>query len=171
MAKERVIKLTNDGKRKAQSGIEKSTGTGDAGKFVVTTSTGRLDESIMPVGFGDEVKILEATEPITAGKYVNIYNVAGVGKIRNADASTGKKADGFIVEGVAIGATVKVFTEGINNALTGLTPGADYYLSSTNPGEATTIPPTSTGNILQRIGKALSVKEMNFESSEIIEIA
>jgi hypothetical protein len=148
-----------------------STGPGDAGKIVALDATGRLDSSVMPVGIGADVKVLLAAENLAAGDFVNIFNDGGVAKVRKADATTvGKEANGFVLSAVTAGGYATVYFEGTNNQLSGLTPGLMYFLS-TVAGSVTSTPPSGSGNIVQKVGRALSATEINFEPSDPIVLA
>lgn len=154
------------------SGTQASTGVADAGKIVALDDSGRLDASLMPVGVGADVVVLPATEAIAAGRLVNIYDAAGTTSVRLADASVpGKPADGFVLAAVASGASGPIYKEGTNTQLTGLTGGNDLYLSATTPGTVTAAPPTTGGQVIQRVGKALGTTAADFERGQPITIA
>ncbi len=137
-----------------------SAGAGNAGEVVALDSTGRLDNSVLPVGVGADTKIIEASENIGAGKYVNIFDDAGTAKIRLASNDSGRDAHGFLKDAVLSAANGTVFFEGPNDDLTGLTIGARYYLSTA--GGVTATPPTSPGaTISQFVGIAVSATEIN----------
>lgn len=149
-----------------------STGTADAGKIVALSSTGRLDESVLPVGVGADTKLIQASENLAAGDFVNIWSDSGTAKVRKADASTaGKEANGFVLAAVTAGNNATVYFEGTNNQLSSLTPGLMYFLSATTPGTVTTTPPSGSGNIVQKVGRAISTTEINFEPSDPIVLA
>jgi hypothetical protein len=148
-----------------------STGSGDAGKIVALDATGRLDNSLLPVGVGADTKVLPASENLVAGDFVNIWNDSGTVKVRKADATTaGKEANGFVLSAVSAGSNATVYFEGTNNQLSGLTGGAMYFLSTT-AGGVTSTPPSGAGNIVQKIGRALSATEINVEFSDPIVLA
>lgn len=50
-------------------------------------------------------------------------------------------------------------SSGVLAGLSGLTAGATYYLSAATAGAMTTTPPSSTGQYVVRLGKALSTTE------------
>jgi len=148
-----------------------STGATDAGKIVALDSTGRLDNSLMPVGVGADTKVLPASEALAAGDFVNIFNDAGTVKVRKADATVaGKEANGFVLSAVTAGNDATVYFEGTNNQLSGLTGGSVYFLSTT-AGAVSSTAPSSSGNVVQRIGRALSATEINVEFSTPIVLA
>lgn len=140
-----------------------SAGAANGGDIVGLADNGKLDPSVIPPGIGEVVYSAEASEAISAGEFVQIFDDGGTTKIRKADATTsGKECFAFILDNVTLGGTVNVYYEGVNNKLSGLTPGASYYLSDT-AGLATTTPPTASGSVLQFLGRAISETEMIFE--------
>lgn len=148
-------------------GLQTSAGAADGGKIVALDDTGRLSSTMMPVGVGADTVSLPATENIAAGRYVNIYDAAGTTSVRLADASTpGKPADGFVLSAVTTGQQALVYKEGTNTQLTGLTGGADLFLSASTPGAATPTPPSTGGQIVQRVGKALGATSADFQRGE-----
>lgn len=152
-------------------GIQTSAGAGNAGDIVALDDTGRISTTMMPVGVGADTKSLPATENLAAGDHVNIYDASGTTSIRKADASTnGKPADGYVLSAVTSGQNGLVYKEGTNTQLTGLTGGNDLYLSTT-PGQVSATPPSATGNVVQRVGKALSATESDFERGMPVTLA
>lgn len=144
-----------------------SAGVGNAGDIVALDSSGKIDNSILPVGIGADTKTLPSFENLAAGDFVNIFNDAGTVKVRKADASsTGKEADGFVLSAVTAPANAVVYFEGTNTQQTGLTGGSRYYLSASSPGTATTTPPSTSGNVVQYLGRALSATEISFEGTD-----
>jgi hypothetical protein len=133
---------------------------------------GRLDVSWMPVGVAPEVNVCDATETLSAGDFVNLFLSGGVIKCRKADATTnGKPAHGFVLGAVTSGTSATVYRiSNTNTSLTGLTIGADYYLSTT-AGGVTTTPPSTAGNIVQYLGRASSDTELVFENTMTVEVA
>jgi hypothetical protein len=143
------------------SGLVISAGAGDAGKIPQLDSNGRLDNSVMPSGIGADTALIAASENLAAGDFVNIHNSTGA-KARKADATTsGKEAHGFVLAAVTSGQNATVFFEGRNNQVSGQTPGNVFL--STSPGLATATAPSSSGNVVQRLGVAVSATEINFE--------
>lgn len=141
-------------------GVQTSAGAGDAGKLASLDSTGRWDVTMMPVGIGPDVKLHPASENLTAGNFVNIWDDAGTLKVRKADATVaGKEADGYVLANVTSPADATVYFDAINSALSALTLGAVYYLSTT-PGAATATAPSASGNVVQELGKAVSATEI-----------
>ncbi|WP_280503918.1 hypothetical protein [Nocardia farcinica] len=148
---------------------DSSAGAGSAGEIVALDSNGRIDSSMMPVGIGADTASIEASENLAAGDFVNIHNSTGA-KVRKADASTaGKHAHGFVLSAVSSGANATVYFEGTNTQVTSMTPG-DVFLSTT-PGIATSTPPSSTGNVVQRLGVATGTTAINVEAGQPIVLA
>ncbi len=152
--------------------ITTSSGATDAGKIIATNSEGVIDESLLPAGIGEEVLSVTASENLSAGNLVNLWNDGGTLKVRKADASGGfsKKCDGFVKDSVSTGQSVNVYFTGKITGLSGLTIGSRYWLSAT-PGGVTTTIPTTSGYIAQCVGKAISATEIVFEKGEPIERA
>lgn len=149
-----------------------SAGTADAGKLVALGANGKLDQSMLPTGIGADVKILPASEALAAGDLVNVWVSAGAAKVRKADGSVpGKEAVGFVLSSVSAGGNATVYFEGTISGLTGLTPGANVFLSAATPGKATQTPPAAAGNVVQLIGKAISATEVSFEPAAPIKLA
>jgi hypothetical protein len=139
-----------------------SAGAGDSGKLAALDGAGRLDSSVLPVGIGADTQSIQASENLSAGDIVNIWNNTGA-RVRKADATTaGKEAHGFVLSAVTSGANATVYFEGSNTSVTGLTPGV-LFLATTAGGVTATAPSTS-GNIAQRVGFATGATTMNFQS-------
>lgn len=145
-----------------------STGVANAGDIVALDDTGHLDASLMPVGFGTDVKPLVASEALSAGNLVNVWSSAGTEAVRKADATTeGKPCDGYVLDTVTSGATVSVYFGRKITGLTGIVPGARYYLSKT-PGGFTATPVSGVGAVDQLIGKGISATEIAFEPDDYV---
>lgn len=151
------------------NGTTSSAGAGSAGKTPVLDGAGRLDVTMMPVGVDVAVAVMTASEALVAGNFVNVWNSTGP-KIRKADAvAAGKEAHGFVLSAVASGATGTVYFEGTNTAVTGQTPGV-VYLSAT-AGLATASAPSAAGQVVQRLGIAISATDIQFEPALSIVLA
>ena len=144
-----------------------STGAPNDGDLVALDSTGKLDESVLPVGVGPDVKVLEASEALVAGDYVNIWNDGGTEKVRKADNSNSREAHGFVKEAFAAAATATVFFEGPNNSLAGIVPGTRYYLGTA--GAAVTAPPSApAAQIHQLLGTGMDSTSINTDIDDCI---
>lgn len=142
-----------------------SAGAGDAGKIVALNGSGVIDATMMPPGIGADAKTFTASEAIAAGDIVNIHDATGA-KCRKADATTsGKPAVGFAQSAIANGASGTITFEGVLTGLSGLTTGATYYLGTT-AGAITATAPTGSGNIVQKVGTAISATELSFEPGD-----
>lgn len=145
-----------------------STGAGNAGDVVALDAGGKLDVSVLPTGIGPDVVVIEASENLGAGDFVNIYESAGSVYVRRADASApnaGEIAHGFVLNNVNSGDNATVYFEGPNGQLSGLTPGTTYALSSTTPGGVVPLSSATTtaGESLQILGVATSTTSINVE--------
>lgn len=148
--------------------ITTSAGAADAGKVPALDGGGKWDITMMPNGIGVPTITLLASEALTAGNYVNLWNDGGVPKMRKADGATGKRADGFVKAGVASGASGTAYGPGaINDQLSGLT-AVPQRLSVTVPGAMQTTITTTTGHIYQELGIPHSATAMVFRPSEPI---
>lgn len=141
-----------------------SVGAADAGKIPALGDNGKLDMSVLPPGVGQQVSVITASEALTAGNFVNIWSDSGTAKVRKADNSNGRQADGFVIAGVASDAEATVYPlDGVNSALTGLAPGGMYWLGTAGAATATPLDATDVANankINQQLGKALSATEL-----------
>lgn len=155
----KVVSISSTGEHVEVSGVSTSAGTPSAGQLVQLGADGKVDISILPNGIGADAVQFVASEAITAGAFVNI---ASDGRIRNASAtSSAMKAHGYVQDNIAQGASGTVYFDDSNTKLSGLTPGADYFLSAATPGGVTTNPPTTAGQILQKLGSAVSASTIH----------
>ena len=149
--------------------ISSTSGVTDASKIVQTGADGRLDASLMPPSITGQVKVLPASEALTAGELVNIWSDAGTIKVRKADASNSRLAVGYVAAGVLSGADASIYVEGIMTGLTGFVPGLAWLGDA---GAITQTPPSSgSGGISQIVGTCLSATEMEFEANDPIYLA
>lgn len=149
-----------------------NSGAGDSGKTVVRDTNGRIDLTDMPVGIGVEVATITAVGALAAGDWVNVYAATGV-KCRKADATVaGKEANGFVLAAVTDGNSALVYGPSqTNTQLTGLTPGEMYWLSTTAGLGVATTPPSGSGNVVQRLGKATSSTTIVFMPDDPVTLA
>lgn len=148
-----------------------STGVAEAGDLVALDSTGKLDISVLPVGIGADTASILASENLSAGDYVNIWNNGGTANIRLADNSNSRPAHGFVLAVVTSGNNGTVYFEGSNTQLSGLTIGARYYLDTA--GNATATAPTIGGGaaISQLLGIAISATAVNTDIDDHVVLA
>lgn len=139
--------------------------TSTVDSLVATGADGKIDVSFLPAGVGADTKVIVASEALASGDWVNIHISSGI-KVRKADATTaGKRVQGFVLANVLSAGNATVYLRGINNALSGLTPGSEYFLSTT-PGAASLTVPSTTGNLIQPIGPALSATELLYTDGQ-----
>lgn len=158
-----------NGRIKEVLGLSTSAGSADAGKIPELDGSGRLDSSMMPVGFGSETKVIQASENLAAGDFVNVFNSTGL-RVRKADASNGRIAHGFVLNSVTSGQNATVYYGNLNTAVSGLTIGNELYLSGSTAGTVTATPPSTSGHIVQRLGVATGTTEMLVEIQTPIEL-
>ena len=151
--------------------VENSTGAADAGKLVALDDTGKLKDSLLPAQSGSTLIKAVASEAVTAGSLLNLWNNGGILSVRLANASIGRKAVGFTTQTKSSGQTVDVIMGGIMEGLSNITPSANYFLSATVPGSFGTTPPSSVGHISQTIGVGADVTSLMFNPQDPIKIA
>lgn len=141
-----------------------SAGAGDSGKLPALDGAGKLDTSFMPTGIGADTASITASEALSAGDLINIWDSTGTFKVRKADATTsGKEAHGFVLSAVSSGASATVYFEGSNTGKTGLSPGKQFL--STTAGGCTTTAPSGSGNVVQVVGFATSATVINMQAT------
>lgn len=151
-------------------GVQTSAGAGNAGDIVALDDTGRIDNSMMPVGIGADTAVIDASEGLAAGDWVNVWNDTGTAKVRKADATTaGKEVNGFVLAAVTSGNPATVYFEGTNTQVSGQTPGPVYLQTTAGTGGPTA--PSASGNLVQQVGVALSATSVNFERNAPVVLA
>lgn len=173
----KYISLNNEG----DEVLEQATRVGGLNyknKIVMTNETGKLDPSLFPAGIGSGTgnsntssfpTDLLSLEYITSGSFVNILDDQGMQKIRLAKADDiNRKAHGFVKDSVLPGDRVKVFIRGQIENQSGLIPGKDYFLSTSNLGGFTDTPPTSGERLWQKIGYGLEESILQVEIQQPI---
>jgi len=156
--------------------IDTSTGASDSGKLVETDSNGKIDSSFLPTQ--DSGISVVTSENLAAGDFVNIYNNAAVATARLADADSStvsggiptKECVGYVTAASTSPAANTVYTEGINDALSGLTIGDRYYLDESSGGTAGGVTSTapSGGDVVQYLGIAVAADSIIFEPANSI---
>lgn len=142
--------------------------TSGAEVVVMTLPSGRLDQSIMPVGIGVDAVNIEASEALSANDTVNIHFVTGAARVRRADASNGRTAHGYVTQSCLVGEQVLVYREGTNAGVAGLT-GPKVYLGAA-PGSSVSTPPVGDGVIQQLIGTAHAADAYYFSASRPVHL-
>jgi len=169
MAAKKFLRLIN-GVITEVFGIQTSAGAANAGDVLVLDDTGRIDNSMMPVGIGADTAVVDASEGLAAGDWINIWNDIGTAKVRKADATTaGKETNGFVLAAVISGNPATVYFDGTNTQVTGQTPGPVYLQTTAGTGGATI--PSASGNVVQQIGVAVSATAVNFERNTPVVLA
>ncbi len=168
MAAKKFLRLIN-GVLTEIFGVQTSAGAGNAGDLVSLDDSGRIDNSMMPVGIGADTATITASETLAAGDWVNVWDNSGA-KVRKADATTaGKEAHGFVLSAVTSGNPATVYFEGTNTQVTGQTPGPVYLQTTAGTGGATI--PSASGNVVQHIGVAVSATAVSFEAQPPVTLA
>lgn len=161
------------GKTKLKEATTTSTGATEAGDIVALDASGKLDASLLPVGVGPDVKLVEASEAISAGDYVNLFDDAGTVKVRLADNSNGREAHGWVKAAFAPTETATVYFEGPNEDVASGTAGQRAYLGET--GAVLTSPldsdlPANVGKIHQYLGTYIDTNSINTDIADCIEL-
>jgi hypothetical protein len=134
-------------------------------RFTDTSAYSAINFPLMsPISTSNVIKTI-ASETLTAGQVVNLFNSAGVAKIRKADKSNGRRADGYILQNYVSNDTAYMYVNGENPYCSGLTVG-DVYLSTAGGYSST---PGSTGHLSQRVGFALSTSKLLVQLGEPIQ--
>ena len=168
MAAKKFLRLVN-GVLTEIFGVQTSAGAGIAGDLVSLDDSGRIDNSMMPVGIGADTSTISASETLAAGDWVNVWNNSGA-KVRKADATTaGKEAHGFVLAAVTSGNPATVYFEGTNTQVSGQTPGPVFLQTTAGVGGPTV--PSASGNVVQQIGVAVSATAVNFERGAPVTLA
>lgn len=149
-----------------------SAGAGDSGKIVALAADGKIDSTMLPVTEGQDSLAVTVSEAggLAAGDMVNIFDSTGP-KVRLADASNGRVCHGFVKAAHADASTATVFKEGTDTDITGMTPGANQFLSNVTPGAVTETAPVTSGHIVQKVGVAFAATDMDFEPQQAITLA
>jgi hypothetical protein len=135
-------------------------GAGNAGKIVaLNDTTGLLDASMIP-GTNAFADFTVGTTTVANGDLVYIAPATGLVELAKADADA-TKSQGFVLVGNTTGNTVTVYFEGENTAVSGQTPGTEYYLSAATAGKVTATPP-SNPNFIQPVGFSVTATRMHY---------
>lgn len=122
-------------------------------------------------GSGIDPELLPAGEALAAGDYVNLYLDAGTVKARKAGGSGKYPAHGFVKAAVSAAATASVYPLSMtNDALSSLTAGTTYYLSTSTAGQVQATAPATSGALRQELGVAISANEILHTNSLPVEL-
>ena len=108
-------------------------------------------------------------------------SAAGTVDLAQADALPTVEVLGIVKEDIAAAASGSIQTDGIIEATTaqwdsvtgqvgGLTAGSIYYLDPDTAGNLTIVAPTTIGDFVARIGKAISTTELEISITQPIEL-
>lgn len=169
MSGKKYVKLNATGDLEEESSVQSSAGVADAEKIVALDNQGMIDESMLR---SSEVVELEASETLTAGDIINIWDDGGTPKVRKAtNTGIATKAMGFVRDGIASESTGKVYFEGKVTGLADLTPGKEYFLGVAGAIVDNSALPSTTSSIVQKLGKAYSANAFTFEVQQMIILA
>ncbi len=170
MAKYKTI--NNNGIDALGNTVTTSSGVVDADKIPSLNAAGKFDSSLFDSSVGEDIIYVVCSENLSAGDFVNFWNDSDTPKVRKADAGNGRNGTGFVDAAYTSGDNCKVFTQGTNVNLSGLTTGTNYFLSTTAGQVSATAPDmNTTGNIIQILGVAISATAITFNSTNYTVIA
>lgn len=149
--------------------IETSAGAGSADAIPSLGPNGTLDPSFMPPGITAPSFVGTSTEALAAGAFVNVLDNGGTFEVRLADNTNGRFAHGYVKEAFGTGVATTVFSADINDGLSGLTAGVDYWLGAA--GAVTATIPVAAGTDRQYLGVATSATAMTVDIREPIALA
>jgi len=159
------------GKAKLIGATVASTGVAEAGDILALGTDGKLDVSVLPIGVGPDVQVIEASEALAAGDYVNIYDDSGSSRVRLADNSNGREAHGWVKASVSSAANATVYFEGPNDGAATGTVGERAYLGVAGAIITTPLDSTLTANdgkIHQLLGTYVDVNTVNTDIDDCI---
>mgnify|MGYP001570024606 CR=1 FL=1 len=134
--------------------LDRSDGDNDVFRMLVDSGGGTADAEPTGGGGGGGTGTVEATYTCPVSVAVgDVVRVTGSDSVDKADAaSLANRAVGIVTSKPTTTSAV-VRSAGDCSVFSGLTPGDDYFLSTT-PGAMTNAPDTSVGKVLQRLGVA-----------------
>lgn len=151
-------------------GVVVSMGGANAYDIPALDGTGKFDVSLLPVGVGPDVSILPASEAIGDSKWVNIWvdTADSILKVRLADNSNSREANGWAKVGGALGANIVIYHDAPNDGVTGCTPATRQYLGTLG-GQTETPPEYAAGaRISQFLGKSVNASYIDTEIEDFI---
>lgn len=114
--------------------------------------------------------VIRTSEALAAGDLVNVWNDSGLFRVRKASAQAiYMEAHGYVLAAYATDTDATVYFDGINDQVTSLSPGSRFL--SLTPGQTSNLPPQGSGNLVQRVGFAVSATRLSFEYSQPILLA
>ena len=165
MAEKYIAVDLSTGRFKQVDGTVTSAGAAQAGKIVALDSAGKLDASLIPsgAGGGGNVVSIVATESLTAGDWVNIFNNGGTAAVKKALAQdTTRPATGYVTTSIGATNPVNVYMSGPNakipvGSFTAADLGKTVFLSASVQGGCSTTPPSTSGQLIQPLGKIIGI--------------
>ena len=153
----------------SKEAIDASAGSADAGKIPALNAQGKLDESLLPVF---DSASYEASENLSAGDLVNLFNDGGVTKMRRADRTNQRQADGYVRDNINSGDTGTMYRDG---EVTGKTfaaadIGKSLYLDVTGQPSVGANDADTAGQYRQKVGRVETTTSMQFEKGEVVVI-
>jgi hypothetical protein len=142
-----------------------------AEQMVQLDASGNLDESMMPTGISAHTVTVTATEGLSAGDIINLYDNSGTASARKADGGTNQyPAHGYVKSTVTSGASATVYFNGSNaGSFDASAVGSSVFLSDT-PGGETITPLTTSGYLHQKIGIVESITSYAFRPESAIKL-
>ena len=134
----------------------------------------RLERNQSTTGGGTSQIIYDSIfDEATADQTLSVADIvfkAATGDIdlAKANATSTHVAIGVVTVAAALGETAEFQTHGIVGGFSGLTIGAVYYLSAATAGEITSTAPSTGGQYVVILGKAVSATELLFLPSTVV---
>jgi hypothetical protein len=169
--------------RRAVSKAKVAAGAQSLNTAVINTKLSEIDSDLIVVD--QRLELLEAA--ISSGYSAEADSIIAIGSpvyvkanthvdLAMANAASTSLVAGIATSVAAIGHAAFYNTDGFVTkadwtAITGtslLTPGADYYLSSSTAGMLTTVAPTSTGLYVTPVGRAVTTTILDIEIEQNI---
>ncbi|MCD5326140.1 MULTISPECIES: hypothetical protein [Pontibacillus] len=111
----------------------------------------------------DLFALVEASEDLTAGVFVNVYKEGNESRVRLADETDERVVIGFINEDVYAGELVRVYNGGFNKQLDGLSVGEEYVLGT----DGSVRLAGDDLNVRQSVGRAISDTVLSVEIGDV----
>jgi hypothetical protein len=129
-----------------------------------------LDNSLAPDK--QMAPLVIASEALSYGDLVNIWNNSNIPNVRKADAAQLREAHGYVLESCTAGQSVHVYHLGFvpYDPDSANLPTGSQWLSATTPGQLVNRPPSSAGQIVQRVGVVPSRATFDFHPGLAIRI-
>ena len=168
----KFIKIDETTGKYAQEATTSTGGTGQENKVPNLGTSGRLAESMMPLGIGTDTVVAPASEGLSAGDMINLFNDSGTVKMRKADAGTNQyQAHGFVKEAVVSGNDGTAYLGGIVSGTFDAGDIGNPVFAGDTPGQATVTPVSGSGKLHQVIGTVISTTEFDFECDQPVVLA